>query len=119
VWSVEVIARSIAIDTALILVGCGLLLVRRWAALMLSIMAAALGFSSFYTYAKYRSEFMVSATVGLVVLLVPAVLTAIFWRSLVRGKWHDMFYVFMAVAVSTVTDYAAYANRPASIPFHR
>ncbi len=106
-WSVAVMGKEFATEATLILVGLGLLSVRRWAALALSVLAGCVGGNALYEYARYRPEFIVSAIVWFVVLLIPAVVTAIFWRSLVRGKRRDLLYLLIAVGLSALIVCAA------------
>lgn len=81
-------------DAALLLAGVGLFWLRKWAALLCSILAG------------YVALLLARTGQGMelawsLVLCVPSLLTLRFWRSLVWGDVrHDLFVLFAAVAVS-------------------
>lgn len=99
-WNATVIVRGVAIEATLIAVGIGLLYVRKWAAINLSVVAALL-----------LTERGLGA-IALCILLILLILTVAFWPALVRGKRRDLLYVLVAVLVSVITQYVAFVLRP-------
>ena len=74
-WNAKVVIWTFALDAALLLIGVGLILLRRWAALLASATAVCLA-SNFVS----REGGISGATLG---LLTPLLLTVVFWRDLV------------------------------------
>lgn len=98
-WNATVIAHGIAIEAILIAVGFGLIGIRKWAAVGLSLVAAL-------SVAKYGFDLF-----GICLFLIPSILTIVFWPALVRGKRRDCPYVLAAVLISVLTEYIAFALR--------
>jgi hypothetical protein len=95
-WSARVVVRSLSIDTALLVIGVGLILLRRWAALLASVLAACVAIS----FAKAGSGLGLPLTLG---LLTPLPLTLVFWRDLVWGdNRRDLLLAFASLIVSAL-----------------
>ena len=104
-WTASVIARSMAIDATLLVVGAGLVGLRRWAAVLSSgiglYLAIELGI------AGAGAGLLLSLT-----LLAPLPLTFIFWRALLWGdKRRDLLLAVGGLAVSALVHYAAFLRR--------
>jgi hypothetical protein len=102
-WNMAVAVRSTAIDAAVFAGGAGLILLRRWAAILTSALAA------------YIAILLLSSTTGLVevclslLLLIPLVLTVVFWRILVWGdRFRDPLLVLATIGVSALVYYTAF-----------
>ena len=106
-WIATVVVRSLSIDTALLLIGFGLICLRRWAALLASLLAI-------YVAIDFKStggSLGIALTLGLV---MPILLTVVFWRELVWGdKWRDLLLTLASLFVSGLFHYAAFVIRPA------
>lgn len=98
-WNATVVTRGVAIDAALILIGLGLLGIRKWAAVGLLVVTASLvaegGLGWF----------------GVCMFLASSILTAVFWSALARGKRQDIVYLFAAVLISALAEYVAFLFR--------
>jgi hypothetical protein len=105
-WSATVVIRSLSIDTALLLIGVGLILLRRWAALL----ASALGVYAAIDFKSTGGGIGVPLTLG---LLIPLLLTVVFWQDLVWGeKRRDLLLTLASLIVSGLFQYAAFVIRP-------
>jgi hypothetical protein len=98
-WNVTAVVHEVALDVTLIGVGAGLIALRQWAAVGLSVATAFLavvgGLDLF----------------GICMVLTSLILNVVFWSSLVRGKRQDVPYLFAAVLISVVTECVAFAWR--------
>jgi hypothetical protein len=86
----------------LLLIGIGLISLRRWAALLASLLAiyVAIDFKS------TEGGFGVPLVLG---LLIPAILTVVFWRDLVWGdKRRDLLWTIAILIVTAAFHYAAF-----------
>jgi hypothetical protein len=100
-WNASVALRSFANESILILVGLGLLFLRRWAAITLSAVSVLL-------LAEGGSAWIA----WIWILFTPSILTVAFWPSLRRAdKRCDLSYVFAAVMISVITEYVAFVRR--------
>jgi hypothetical protein len=100
-WNATVVTREVAIEVTLIVVGIGLVRVRKWAAVGLSVLAASL-----------LAENGLGA-VAVCIFLASSILTVAFWPSLVSGKLRDLLYVVGAVLISVLTEYVAFVFKRA------
>ena len=106
-WSATVVVRSLSIDTALLVIGVGLIRLRRWAALAASVFAAYVAIDFVATSGGLGVPLTLS-------LLTPVPLTLIFWRELVGGdKRRDLLLAVAGLMVSALFHYAAFVIRPA------
>ncbi len=104
-WNASVVARSLTIDATLLLVGMGLICLRKWAALLSSALAS-------YTVFLFSTGQSTNIEWGLPFLL-PLVLTIVFWRSLVWGdRRRDPLVVLAAVMTSALIHFVAFVVRP-------
>jgi len=78
-WSATVVVRSLSIDAALLLIGVGLIRLRRWAALLASVLAVYVAIDS----ASTGGGLGVPLTLC---LLTPLPLTVVFWPRLGVGR---------------------------------
>src|SRR6266851_1284242 len=101
-WSATVVVRSLSIDAALLLIGVGLIRLRRWAALLASVLAVYVAIDF-----KGTGEGLgVALTLG---LLTPLLLTVVFWRDMVWGdKWRDLLLTLASLMLSGLLHYAAF-----------
>jgi hypothetical protein len=100
-WNATVIARGVATEVTLIVVGIGLVCSRKWSAIGLTVVAAFL-----------LAEGGLAA-VGVCIFLTSLILTIVFWPALVPGKRRDLLYVFAAVLTSALVEYVAFVFRRA------
>lgn len=101
-WTASVIARSMAIDATLLVVGAGLVGLRRWAAVLSSAIGLYLAIE--LGVAGAGAGLLLSLT-----LLIPLPLTFIFWRTLVWGdKRRDPLLAAGGLALSALVYYAAF-----------
>jgi hypothetical protein len=101
-WSASDVARSIAIDATLLIVGTGLIFLRKWAALLSSAIASILAAQLLVAEVKIN-------LVWLLPLLLPIVLTTFSWRGLVWGdKRRDLIFCFAAVISVGFLHYIAF-----------
>ena len=99
--------RTLLLDEAVVLVGVGLILLRRWAALLASVMAVYLAIYS------ARGGGGVGAVLTLS-LLTPLLLTLLFWRDLVWGaRWGDLLLILATLILNGMIVYAAFLIRHA------
>jgi hypothetical protein len=98
-WNATVVVRSLSIDAALLLIGVGLIRLRRWAALLASVLAV-------YIAVDFASGLGVPLTLS---LLAPVPLTVVFWRGLVWGeKRRDLLLALVSLIVSGLFHYASF-----------
>ena len=103
-WNAHVVARSMAFDTGLLVVGIGFIWLIRWAA-FLSFALAEWGIFGVMGAPETR----VALTL---VFLVPLILTVVFWRNLVWGsRLRDLLLVLASIAVSAIVHYTAFLLR--------
>ena len=100
VWDTDVFLRSVVLDAALIAGGMGLIARRRWAGLLAAtaglVIAADVGISI--------------GVWGLVLLLLPSLVTATCWRALTAASpKRDTAIVVLGVMLSVMVNAAAYA----------
>lgn len=101
-WSAPVVVRSLSIDAALLLIGVGLIRLRRWAALLASALAVYVAID----FASTGGGLGVALTLS---LLTPLPLTVVFWRDLGWGdKRSNLLLVLASVMVSALFHYAAF-----------
>jgi hypothetical protein len=101
-WTATVVVRSLSIDAALLLIGVGLIRLRRWAALLASVLAVYVAID----FASTGGGLGVALTLS---LLTPLPLTVVFWRDLVWGdKRSDLLLALASVIVSALFHYAAF-----------
>ena len=111
-WNASVVARSMAMDTTLVVVGVGLIGLRRWAGLLSLGLTGCIGFA-----------FLLSSTEAVhvwlsLVLLMPAfilaVLIVVFWRTLAWGnRLLDPLLALAGAVVSVLIHYIAFIVRRA------
>jgi hypothetical protein len=107
IWSAKVVVRSLSIDAVLLLVGIGLIRLRRWAAVLASVLAVYVAIHFKIT----GGGFGVLLALG---LLMPLLLTVVFWRNLVWGnKRRDLLLTLASLIVSGLFHCAAFVIRPA------
>jgi len=105
-WNTSVVAHSMAIDAALLAIGIGLFGLRRWAAILSSALTGYVAF-----------PYLLSSTAGtqvfpILIVLVPSVLTVVFWQALAWGnKLREPFLVLVIVLVDALIHYAAFVIR--------
>jgi hypothetical protein len=101
-WNTTVVVRSLSIDTTLLVIGMGLICLRRWAALLASVLAAYVAIDS----ASTGGGFGVPLTL---IILTPLPLTVVCWRDLVWGdKRRDLLLALASLIVSALFHYAAF-----------
>jgi hypothetical protein len=100
-WNATVIAREVAIEVTLIVVGFGLVGIRKWAPVGLSVITV-------FLVAKGGLGLF-----GICMFLTSSILTVAFWSALVRGKRQDFLYLFAAVLISVLAEYIAFVLRRA------
>jgi hypothetical protein len=101
-WDVSRVLRSVLVGTAELAIGIGLILLRRWAAVAVSLLAI-------YAAITIPSEY--NAALRLVVLS-PAILTVTFWGSLDQSfTRRDLVWIAVAIAISGVVEYVAFLLR--------
>jgi hypothetical protein len=101
-WSAPVVVRSLSIDAALLLIGVGLIRLRRWAALLASALAVYVAID----FASTGGGLGVALTLS---LLTPLPLTVVFWRDLGWGdNRSNLLWVLASVMVSLLLHYAAF-----------
>ena len=106
-WSARVVVRSLLLDAALLLIGVGLIRLRRWAALMASALAVYVAID----FEIRGGELGLAWTLG---LLIPLLLTLVFWRESAWGdKRRDLLLALASLIVSGLFHCAAFAMRPA------
>ena len=106
-WGATVVVRSLSIDAALLLIGTGLVLLRRWAALLASVLAVYVAID----LKSIGGGLGVPLTLG---LLIPLLLTVVFWRDLVWGDTRrDLLLALASLIASGLFHYAAFVIRPA------
>jgi hypothetical protein len=100
VWSLSAIAFLVTMDATLLAAGMGLILLRKWGALLVS--ASTL----FLLVRTGQSE----GIAWVLILLVPLPFTIVFWRILIWGnKRFDPLLALGSVTASGVINYIAYA----------
>ena len=103
-WSATVVIRSLSIDAMLLLIGVGLIRLRRWAALLASVLAVYVAID----FATKGGGLGIPLSLGLLTPLLP---TVVFWRDLVWGdKWRDLLLGVASLAVSGLLHYAAFVT---------
>jgi hypothetical protein len=101
-WSATVVVRSLSIDAALLLVGSGLIRLRRWAVLLASVLAVYVAID----FASTGGGLGVALALS---LLTPLTLTVVFWPELVWGdKRGDLLLALASVTVSALFHYVAF-----------
>jgi hypothetical protein len=100
-WNATVVARGIAIEATLIVIGIGLICIRKWAAVGLSVATGLLLVEGGL------------GVVGICIFLTPSILTVVFWTALISGKRRDFLFVLAAVLTSVLTEYVAFVLRHA------
>lgn len=104
-WNAKIVVRSLSMDAALLVMGVGLIQLRRWAALLASAVAAYITVD----FATRGGGLGVPLTLG---LLTSLPLTVIFWGELVWGnKGRDRLVMLASLLVSTLIHYVAFALR--------
>lgn len=98
-WNMEVAARSIAIDATLIAVGAGLILLRRWAAIVALVVVG-------YLAVAFGGSVGAVMALLFLILLFSAVLC---WRSMQWGNWARDPLVWLAAALIGFLMYGAAA----------
>ena len=111
-WNASVVARSMAIDTTLIVVGIGLIALRRWACLLSLALAGCIGFA--FLLSSTEATHVWLSLVLLVPALILAVLIVVFWRTLVWGNGLlDPLLAFGGVVMCALIHYIAFIVRRA------
>ena len=106
-WNAEIVFRSLSMDTALLVIGVGVIRLRRWAALLASVFAACFAVD----YATTGVGLGVPLTLF---ILTPVPLTLIFWRELVWGnKRRDLLLVLASLLLSALLHFTAFVLRQA------
>lgn len=103
-WQTSLIVRSMALDSALILIGVGFIWLRRWAALLAWVFAGSLAFALLISGQPFLS----------IPILIPLIFTVMFWRTLTWGNLtRDSLLLLVAVGLTAVVHYAAFLLRRA------
>lgn len=92
-WTTAGLARSAAVDTTLIAMGVGLMLLRRWAAILMASVAGylAVGFGG-----------SVALFMALLFLILLAS-TVLFWRTMQWGRWSlDPLLILAGALISAI-----------------
>jgi hypothetical protein len=104
-WNVSAVARSWTIDAILLVGGCGLIYLRKWAALLSSLLGAYVALTPIKSGVGVSAA---SVALSLIVLL-PLLLSAVFWRKLVWGdRRRDPLFALVGVAASGLLQYVAF-----------
>jgi hypothetical protein len=111
-WNASVVARSMAIDTALIVVGIGLIALRKWAGLLSLALAGCIGFA--FLLSSTEAAHVWLSLMLLTPALILAVLIVVFWRTLAWGNWVlDPLFVLGSVVVCALINYIAFIAKGA------
>jgi hypothetical protein len=106
-WNASVVVRSFSIDTALLAIGIGLIRLRRWAALLASVLGACVAID----FAITGGGLGVPLTLS---FLTPLPLTVVFWRDLVWGnRRRDLLLALASLILSALFHYAAFVSHHA------
>jgi hypothetical protein len=97
-WNATVVAREVAMDATIIVIGLGLVVSRKWAAVFLSLVSA-------FLIAEGGGVFAIC------VFLTSLILDAMFWSALIDGKRRDLLYFFTAVLISLLMESLAFVLR--------
>lgn len=109
-WNASVAARSMAIDTTLIVVGVGLIALRRWAGLLSLALAGCIGFA--FLVSSTEVEHVWTSLMLLTSALILAALIVVFWQTLAWGNLIlDPLFALGAVVVSALIHYTAFIAR--------
>jgi len=106
-WSAPVVVvKSLSLDATLLLIGIGLISLRRWAALLASVLAVYIAID----FNGTGRDLGVPLALG---ILIPLFLTAVFWQTLVWGdKRRDLLLTLASLTASGLLHYAAFVIRP-------
>lgn len=108
-WDATVIARSVSIDAALLIIAVGLFGLRRWAACLACIVAVTIAVGT-------ADPGTPMGLLTILLLFSPCVMTWYFWQLLVpANKRRDLLLVLGSAAVSAAVHLAAfltYGPRP-------
>jgi hypothetical protein len=111
-WNPSAVARSMAIDTTLVLVGIGLIGLRRWAGLLGLALAGCIGFASLLSSTEAAQMWL--SLVLLMPALILAVLIVVFWRTLAWGnRILDPLLALGGVVICALIHYIAFIVRRA------
>jgi hypothetical protein len=101
-WNASFVARSMVIEAGLLAVGVGLILKRKWAALLCSALGCYLAIDL-----ARSSAIAAEASAGLF-FLIPLIVSILFWRTLVWGhRLLDPLLLIAAMAISALIHYYA------------
>lgn len=101
-WQTSLIWRSMALDSALILIGVGFIRLRRWAALLAWVFAGSLSLALLISGQPFLS----------IPILIPLIFTVMFWRTLTWGNVaRDSLLLLVALGLSAAVHYAAFLLR--------
>ncbi len=98
-WNATVISRAVVIEVALVLLGLGLIRLKKWAAIGLSAAIAI---------------FMAEegpGLFGICMMICSLILTVAFWPLLVGAKRRDIRYLIVALMIGGLTEYVAFILR--------
>jgi hypothetical protein len=106
IWSATFVVRSLSIDAVLLLIGIGLILLRRWPTLLASLLAI-------YVAIDFKSTGSGLGVPLILGLLIPLILTGGFWRDLVWGdKRRDLLWTVGSLILTELFHYAAFVIKP-------
>jgi hypothetical protein len=110
-WSGRVIVWSVTFDTTLLVVGIGLMFLRRWAALLASVLGVIVAIN--FAIASKGSGFSVPLILILLApLLIAVPLAAVFWKNLVPGnRRRDPLFIFVALILIALLHCLAFVIR--------
>jgi len=112
VWNPSVVARSMAIDTTLVVVGIGLIGLRRWAGLLSLALAGCIGFA--FLLSSTEAAHVWISLILLMLSLFLALLVVVFWRILTWGNGLlDPLLALGAVVLCALINYIAFVARHA------
>jgi len=104
-WTAPAIAFSVSIDAALIIAGVGLVCLKKWGALVISAVALLL---------LTRTAAQGAGFPWSLILLLPALFSAVCWRVLSWGNSRrDFLFALASIVTSGLLSYVAFVMRHA------
>jgi hypothetical protein len=111
-WNPSVVARSMAIDTTLVVVGIGLIGLRRWAGLLSLALAGCIGFA--FLFSSTEASHVWLSLILLMPVLILTFLIVVFWRTLAWGNGLiDPLCALGALVLCALIHYIAFIVRRA------
>jgi hypothetical protein len=110
-WSASIVLWSVTLDAALLVVGIGLVFLRRWAALLASVLGAYVAMH--FAIASKGTGFGAPLILVLLMpLLICLPLTVVFWKNLVPGdRRRDPLFVLAGLIIIALLHYLAFVIR--------